>query len=216
MADEDDLKNKDNFNLYLFTSLSAGSTSLYTGFAVLDRILKAHRIPFKTIDVATNDAARSIWMRRKGTRQKEVDPDYKERPQELPALIKNGQVIGDFKEIEQWNEWGELKQRLDSKAKPAAPLSQTATTSTVDKKPEEKQETQAPPAAASILASAAAAAVNKKKEEKKEEKKQEKEAKEEAKEETKGKEKEEIKEEKKEEAKEDKTEKKEETKQVTK
>lgn len=138
--------------LYIYLSLSAGSSSVDTGLRVLERILKANKIPFSLIDIGTDERAKSIWSRRKGQKHK------------LPALVRDGQVIGDFTEIEEWNEYGELKQRLGLETPPAFSLPQTATTTTVDKKPEDKQAV--PSGSIAIAAEAAAAAAAKKNDQK--------------------------------------------------
>lgn len=68
-------------NLYLFTSLTAGSSHIVTATATLERILKANKLPFLAIDVATNDVARKLWGRRA-------------KGKKLPGLVKFGSVIG--------------------------------------------------------------------------------------------------------------------------
>ncbi|KAK6340129.1 hypothetical protein TWF730_001900 [Orbilia blumenaviensis] len=138
--------------LYIYLSLSSGSSTIDTGLRVLERILKANKIQFSVIDISTDDKARSIWTRRKTPKQK------------LPALVKDGSVIGDFTEVEEWNEYGELKQKLGLETPPASSLPQTATTTTVDKKPEDKQAV--PSGSAAIAAEAAAAAAAKKNDQK--------------------------------------------------
>ncbi|RLM02016.1 hypothetical protein CFD26_109129 [Aspergillus turcosus] len=87
--------------LYLYTSLTAGSSHIVTATARLETILKANKIPFRAIDVATDEAARKLWGRRS-------------KGKKLPGLVKFGTVVGDLEEIEEWNEYGELKMRIDS------------------------------------------------------------------------------------------------------
>jgi hypothetical protein len=67
--------------LYLYTSLTAGSSHIITATSRLETILKANKIPFRALDVATDDKARSLWGRRS-------------RGRKLPGLVKFGQVIG--------------------------------------------------------------------------------------------------------------------------
>lgn len=67
--------------LYLYTSLTAGSSHIVTATSRIETILKANRIPFAFIDTATNEKARKLWGRRAGKRK-------------LPALVKEGFVIG--------------------------------------------------------------------------------------------------------------------------
>ena len=67
--------------LYLYTSLTAGSSHIFTATARLETILKANRIPFRAIDVATDDQARKLWGRRSKGRK-------------LPGLVKHGNIVG--------------------------------------------------------------------------------------------------------------------------
>lgn len=67
--------------LFLYTSLTAGSSHIITATSRLETILKANRIPFLAIDVATDEKARRLWGRRAGKRK-------------LPGLVKEGYVVG--------------------------------------------------------------------------------------------------------------------------
>lgn len=67
--------------LYLYTSLTAGSSHIVTATARVETILKANKLPFKAIDVATDDAARKLWGR-------------KAKGKKLPGLVKFGTVVG--------------------------------------------------------------------------------------------------------------------------
>lgn len=67
--------------LYLYTSLTAGSSHIVTATARLETILKANKLPFQAIDVATDDAARKLWGRRS-------------RGRKLPGLVKSGIIVG--------------------------------------------------------------------------------------------------------------------------
>jgi hypothetical protein len=67
--------------LYLYTSLTAGSSHIITATSRLETILKANRIPFRAVDVATDEKARRIWGRRAGKRK-------------LPGLVKDEMVVG--------------------------------------------------------------------------------------------------------------------------
>lgn len=112
--------------LYLYTSLTAGSSHIVTATARLETILKANRIPFRAIDVATDDKARQLWGRYAKGRK-------------LPGLVKYGTIVGvciwdpplfffaywsqpnvtllqlqDLDQIEEWNEYGELRMQIES------------------------------------------------------------------------------------------------------
>ena len=68
--------------LYLFTSLTSGSSHIVTATNRIETILKSSRIPFSYVDTATDESARKLFQRRgKGKR--------------LPFLVKEGFVIGD-------------------------------------------------------------------------------------------------------------------------
>ncbi|PLB37109.1 uncharacterized protein BDW47DRAFT_39910 [Aspergillus candidus] len=110
--------------LYLYTSLTAGSSHIITATSRLETILKANKLPFRALDVATDDAARKLWGRRS-------------KGKKLPGLVKFGNVVGDLEEIEEWNEYGELRMQIESvedfgDSLPATsyPTTSAATTST--------------------------------------------------------------------------------------
>ena len=67
--------------LFLFTSLTAGSSHIITATSRLETILKANKIPFQAIDTATDEKARRLWQRRAQAKK-------------LPGLVKDGFVIG--------------------------------------------------------------------------------------------------------------------------
>ncbi|TWU73511.1 hypothetical protein ED733_002221 [Metarhizium rileyi] len=91
--------------LYIFTSLTAGSSHIVTATSRLETILRANRVPFKAVDIATDEKARMLWGRRAGK-------DEGGRLRKLPGLVQEGLVVGDLVEIEDWNEYGELKQHV--------------------------------------------------------------------------------------------------------
>ncbi|KAK4636768.1 uncharacterized protein CLAFUR5_00851 [Fulvia fulva] len=100
MATSTSLKElEDDPRLFLYTSLTAGSSHIITATSRMETILKANRIPFQAIDTATDTKARQLWQRRAGQRK-------------LPGLVKEGFVIGDLNEVEEWNEFGELKENI--------------------------------------------------------------------------------------------------------
>ena len=67
--------------LYLYTSLTAGSSHIITATSRLETILKANKIPFLAVDVATDEKARMLWGRRAGKRK-------------LPGLVRMGMIVG--------------------------------------------------------------------------------------------------------------------------
>jgi hypothetical protein len=73
--------------LYIYTSLTAGSSHIVTATSRLETILRANRVPFKAVDIATDEKARMIWGRRAGK-------DENGRVRKLPALVQMGLVLG--------------------------------------------------------------------------------------------------------------------------
>ncbi|KAK4111952.1 hypothetical protein N656DRAFT_790099 [Canariomyces notabilis] len=132
--------------LYIYTSLTAGSSHIVTATSRLETILRANRVPFKAIDIAVDEKARMLWGRRAGK-------DASGRQRKLPGLVQMGMVLGDLVEIEEWNEYGELKEHvtfyydeftqppISQAPKPAPAPAASANTTTASSKPS------APPAA---------------------------------------------------------------------
>ncbi|KAL8762011.1 MAG: hypothetical protein Q9194_007622, partial [Teloschistes cf. exilis] len=124
MADSTPKSYHSDPNLYLYTSLTAGSSHIITATSRLETILKANRIPFQALDVATDEKARMLWGRRAGKRK-------------LPGLVRMGMLIGnlhmvdkdnlakekgqDLEEVEEWNEYGELKEKVGVTPLPSTP-----------------------------------------------------------------------------------------------
>lgn len=73
--------------LYIYTSLTAGSSHIVTATSRLETILRANRVPFKAIDIATDEKARMLWGRRAGK-------DEGGRMRKLPGLVQMGLVLG--------------------------------------------------------------------------------------------------------------------------
>lgn len=67
--------------IYLLTSLTAGSSSIITATSRLEHLLKSNKVPFKAVDLATDDRARGLWGRRSGGKR-------------LPGVVKDGMVLG--------------------------------------------------------------------------------------------------------------------------
>ncbi len=73
--------------LYVYTSLTAGSSHIGTATSRLETILRANRVPFKALDLATDEKARMLWGRRAGK-------DESGRVRKLPGLVQMGIVLG--------------------------------------------------------------------------------------------------------------------------
>lgn len=107
--------------LYLYTSLSSGSSAIITATSRMETILKAKKVPFQALDVATDEKARMLWSRRAGKRK-------------LPGLVKQGMIVGDIGEVEEWNEYGELMEHLGD-TKGQEPPTMTSSSNTPTKMP---------------------------------------------------------------------------------
>lgn len=112
--------------LYLYTSLTSGSSQIVTATSRLETILKANKISFQALDVATDEKARMLWGRRAGKKK-------------LPGLVRMGMIVADLPEVEDWNEYGEVKDNLSFAS---APSTTASTTNTPSKPP---PTTSAPP-----------------------------------------------------------------------
>ena len=108
--------------LYLYTSLSSGSSSIITATSRMETILKAKKIPFQALDVATDEKARMLWGRRAGKRK-------------LPGLVRQGMIIGDVEEVEEWNEYGELMERINEGKRREEPPTMMSAGNTPSKAP---------------------------------------------------------------------------------
>jgi len=87
MADTTPKTYSNDPELYLYTSLTSGSSHIVTATSRMETILKANRIPFKALDIATDEKARMLWGRRAGK-------DESGRPRKIPGLVQVGLVIG--------------------------------------------------------------------------------------------------------------------------
>jgi len=74
-------KYENDKRLFLFTSLTAGSSHIVTATSRIETILKANKIPFVGVDTATDEVARKLYGRRAQGRK-------------LPLLVKEGFVVG--------------------------------------------------------------------------------------------------------------------------
>lgn len=67
--------------IYLFTSLTAGSSHIVTATSRIETILRANKIPFEGVDTATNELAKKLFQRRASGKK-------------LPLVVKQGYVLG--------------------------------------------------------------------------------------------------------------------------
>lgn len=81
--------------LYLYTSLTSGSSHIISATSRMQTILKANKIDFQALDVATVEKARMLWGRRAGKRK-------------LPGLVRFGMIVGVCLEHTPrivWSQW---------------------------------------------------------------------------------------------------------------
>lgn len=83
--------------LYLYMSLTSGSLGMTTATSRLESMLKGAKVNFKVVDLAIDEAARKAWRWKAGNRK-------------LPALVRDGDIIGDYGQIEEANEIGRLRE----------------------------------------------------------------------------------------------------------
>lgn len=74
--------------LYLYTSLTSGSSQIVTATSRLETILKANKIAFQALDVATDEKARMLWGRRAKNKK-------------LPGLVRMGMIVGVRQQLEE-------------------------------------------------------------------------------------------------------------------
>ena len=67
--------------IYLFTSLTAGSSHIVTATSRIETILRANKIPFKGVDTATDELAKKLFQRSASGKK-------------LPLIVKEGYVLG--------------------------------------------------------------------------------------------------------------------------
>ncbi|KAF2857853.1 hypothetical protein K470DRAFT_203420, partial [Piedraia hortae CBS 480.64] len=67
--------------LFLYTSLTAGSSHIVTATSRIETILRANKIPFVAVDTATDERAKKLFQRRAQGRK-------------LPVLVREGYILG--------------------------------------------------------------------------------------------------------------------------
>lgn len=85
--------------VYIYTSLAAGSLEMIPRTNRLGTILTAYKIPHTYKDLGTDLEARKIWK------------TYG-RGKQLPAVVRSSDIIGDWKEMDQYAEDYEIRKRI--------------------------------------------------------------------------------------------------------
>jgi hypothetical protein len=82
--------------VFLYTSLTAGGFHVMSDTNRLSTILTSNKIEFTMVDLATNERAKRIWK-------------WRGKGKKLPAVVRDDEIIGDITEIEDANEFGEVR-----------------------------------------------------------------------------------------------------------
>ncbi|KAJ8100396.1 hypothetical protein POJ06DRAFT_222513 [Lipomyces tetrasporus] len=88
--------------VYIYTSFTGGGMfgrNIMTATNRLQLILKSNGIAFELVDLATNERAKKLWAR-------------SSRGKKLPGVVKGKDIVGNYEEIEDANEFGELQQLI--------------------------------------------------------------------------------------------------------
>ncbi|KTW28367.1 hypothetical protein T552_01627 [Pneumocystis carinii B80] len=89
--------------LQLYTSFASASLFIQSSTSRLQFLLETARLPFEIVDLASNPAAKELWYRSNNGKS-------------LPAVIKEGKILGNIHDIENANENGLLKEVLTGRA----------------------------------------------------------------------------------------------------
>lgn len=99
--DEDDEEVFEQPEVFVYTSFSSAMINMVSHTNRMAHILQSHKIKFTYVDVATDERARRIW-KWKGTAKGRV----------LPVVVREGEIVCDFQELEEFNEGHEVWERI--------------------------------------------------------------------------------------------------------
>ncbi|KAK9320635.1 hypothetical protein V1517DRAFT_295041 [Lipomyces orientalis] len=88
--------------VYIYTSFTGGGMfgrNIMTATNRLQLILKSNGIAFELVDLATNEQAKKLWAR-------------SSRGKKLPGVVKGKDIVGNYEDIEEANEFGEVQQLI--------------------------------------------------------------------------------------------------------
>ncbi|KAK9375331.1 uncharacterized protein V1513DRAFT_457983 [Lipomyces chichibuensis] len=88
--------------VYIYTSFTGGGMfgrNIMTATNRLQLILRSNNIGFEIIDVATNEQAKKLWGR-------------SSKGKKLPGIVKGKDIVGNYEDIEEANEFGEVQQLI--------------------------------------------------------------------------------------------------------
>lgn len=82
---------KEQPEVFLYTSLSSAMNNMVSRTNRMAHILESHKIKFTYVDVATDERAKRLWR-------------WKSKGRMLPGIVRDGEIICDFPELEEINE----------------------------------------------------------------------------------------------------------------
>lgn len=85
--------------LFLYTSFASGTHHMVSDTNRMAHILTANKVKYMGVDVGTDPKARKIWR-------------WKAKGRQLPAIVREGEVMCDLKQLEDWCEYREVWDRL--------------------------------------------------------------------------------------------------------
>ncbi|KAK9346410.1 hypothetical protein V1522DRAFT_59161 [Lipomyces starkeyi] len=88
--------------VYIYTSFTGGGMfgrNIMTATNRLQLILRSNNIGFEIIDLATNEQAKKLWAR-------------SSKGKKLPGIVKGKDIVGNYEDIEEANEFGEVQQLI--------------------------------------------------------------------------------------------------------
>ncbi|KAK9446958.1 uncharacterized protein V1518DRAFT_368446, partial [Limtongia smithiae] len=86
----------------LYTSFTGGNMfgrNIMQMSNKLAAVLRANGVPFEPIDIATDEKAKKLWARQSKGRK-------------LPGVVKGQDIVGNYEEIMEANEYGEVQQMI--------------------------------------------------------------------------------------------------------
>ncbi|KAF5093215.1 hypothetical protein D0Z03_002503 [Geotrichum reessii] len=82
---------KEQPEVFLYTSFSSAMINMVSRTNRMAHILESHKIKFTYVDVATDERAKRLWR-------------WKSKGRMLPGIVRDGEIICDFPELEEINE----------------------------------------------------------------------------------------------------------------
>lgn len=97
--DEEEEEEQEQPEILLYTSFASSSVNMVSDTNRMAHILEGNKIKFTYVDVGTDEKAKRVWK-------------WKSKGRKLPAVVREGEVVCDFRELEDINEVHEVWERL--------------------------------------------------------------------------------------------------------